>query len=369
MDLSTTVATTVAESARRTRLPGPDVVRAVALIGVVIMNYHGYLIIAGDGDRGAGVAADVFDPWTGPLATRFAATFVLTAGVGVTLLTGSATTSAAIKARRWTLARRGLVLFVAGWVIDEHWRGTILPYYGALFMLSSLLFRLRSAFLLAIGAVAAVAAALVAWWSLEARLDGRDTAWLLGADRWTPQGLFFDTFVNGTHPLLPWLAFFCAGMVLGRGLRTGWWRPACFGIGLTLFGLATMVSDSLRTGERAVVLASNDPFDRGLLYVASALGTALIAFAGISWLADRFVGSWPVEALRHAGAMTLSLYLLHIVVFIAAVGWFDLVEPAGLDAALTFAGGFWVVAMAAAWWYHRRFGIGPAEYVYRWLGG
>ena len=33
------------------RLPGPDVVRAVALIGVVVMNFHGYLILRG-GERG-----------------------------------------------------------------------------------------------------------------------------------------------------------------------------------------------------------------------------------------------------------------------------------------------------------------------------
>ena len=31
------------------RLPGPDVVRAVALIGVVVMNYHGYLMFRGEG--------------------------------------------------------------------------------------------------------------------------------------------------------------------------------------------------------------------------------------------------------------------------------------------------------------------------------
>ena len=32
---------------RHRRLPGPDVVRAVALIGVVVMNFHGYLILRG----------------------------------------------------------------------------------------------------------------------------------------------------------------------------------------------------------------------------------------------------------------------------------------------------------------------------------
>ena len=83
MALNTSTLTSTSAGSLR-RLPGPDVVRAIALIGVVVMNYHGYLIIKG-GERSGGWANDLFDPWTGPLSSRFAATFVLVAGVGVTL--------------------------------------------------------------------------------------------------------------------------------------------------------------------------------------------------------------------------------------------------------------------------------------------
>jgi len=38
-------------TAGRTRLPGPDVVRAVALIGVVVMNYNGYLLLQQEDPR------------------------------------------------------------------------------------------------------------------------------------------------------------------------------------------------------------------------------------------------------------------------------------------------------------------------------
>lgn len=355
-------------SADRRRLPGPDVVRAVALIGVVVMNYHGYLVIAGarQGDRWWD---DLFDPWTGPLSTRFAATFVLTAGVGVTLLTRSATTTEAIRARRWTLLRRGLVLFLVGWWIDTHWRGSILPYYGALFMLAAVLFTLPSLVLVAIGVAAALAGAGLAWWRLDQTYDGQSTDWLFSVDRWTPRGLVFDTFVNGTHPLLPWLAFFCAGIVLGRTLRTDWWRPAAIGVGATLYGLATLIGGAIEPGQRWSKLASTHPFDRGLLYTMSALGTALVAFAVVSWLADRFPTSLGVEGLRHAGAMTLTLYLLHIVVFKLVVDQLGWVEPNGLGTALTFAAVFWLLAIVAGGWYHRRFGIGPTEWLYRKLGG
>lgn len=371
MDLTQTPATPTDEAtptADRRRLPGPDVVRAVALIGVVVMNYHGYLIHAG-APQGERWWDDLFNPWTGPLGTRFAATFVLTAGVGVTLLTSSARTREAIHSRRLTLLRRGLALFAVGWWIDTHWRGSILPYYGALFMVAAVLFTLPSLALVMIGLAAALAAGALQWWRLNQSFNGESTDWLFAADRWTPRGLVFDTFVNGTHPLLPWLAFFCAGIVLGRVLRTTWWRPAALAAGTTLYGMATMIGAAVPTGERWSKLGSTHPFDRGLLYTASAMGTALIAFAVVSWVADRFPTNRLVDALRHAGAMTLTLYLLHIVVFKIVVDHLGWVEPNGLGTALTFAGIYWLIAIVAASWYHRRVGIGPAEWLYRKIGG
>ena len=171
-------------------------------------------------------------------------------------------------------------------------------------------------------------------------------------------------FVNGTHPLLPWLAFFCAGIVLGRLLATAWWRPAAIGGGFTLFTIANLVN-ATASGERARVLTSTDPFDRGIVYVMSALGTALIAFAVIGWLADRFTDAPLVDALRRAGQMSLTLYIAHALVFNLVVDWLDWIGPTGLDTALLFSAGFWIVGIASAVVWQRRFGRGPAEAIYR----
>ncbi len=79
MDLSAPT-TSFVDTAPSERLRGPDVVRAVALIGVVAMNFHGYLILrsfeAGTAAPRTGWLEELFDPWDGPLSTRFAATFV-----------------------------------------------------------------------------------------------------------------------------------------------------------------------------------------------------------------------------------------------------------------------------------------------------
>jgi uncharacterized membrane protein YeiB len=362
------------------RLPGPDVVRAVALIGVVVMNYHGYLMFRDEGSGVGDSALDrFFDPFEGPLSTRFASTFVLTAGVGVTLMTrrvvadrtaGVDGASRAVTEMRWRLVRRGMALYVLGQLLDVIWPGTIIVYYGAMFVLSSLLFTLASRWIVVIGLVAALVGWWISVWSFWRVEDGNSVSWLRSPASESIRRYVFDLTVNGTHPLLPWLLFFCAGIVLGRMLDKPDWRLWCGGLGLMLFGVATIVSAMAATPFTDLAL-SRHPFDRGAVYVASALGTSLIAFAGISWLADRATGpaAAVVEVLRQAGQMTLTLYIAHILIFNLVVDWLGWVEPGGLATALTFALLFWVVAIVLGAMWHRRYGRGPAERVYRAIGG
>lgn len=365
MALNTSTRTSVAAGSAR-RLAGPDVVRAVAMIGVVVMNYRGYLILRG-GDRGAGWAADLFDPWEGPLSTRFAATFVLVAGVGVTLLTRRARSRPdRTTEMRWRLVRRGALLYVAGLFLDEIWRGTIIPYYGAMFVIAAALFTLGSRSILGIGAAAVGAGALIRMWVFWQIEDGADPSWLTAPPDGSLRGYLFDVFVNGTHPLLPWLGFFCCGIVLGRALSRPWWRAAALAVGGALTVAASLVSTFAASPFERVVLATT-PNSRGAVYVASALGTALVAYASFDWLAERFPA--PTEPFRRAGQLALSLYLAHILVFNFVVDWMGWVRPAGLATALMFALAFWVVGIVLATWWHRRLGRGPAERVYRAIGG
>lgn len=358
--------TTPAESSER--LPGPDVVRACALIGVVVMNYHGYLIIRG-GDRGGGWVADLFDPWTGPLSSRFAATFVLMAGVGVTLLTRRVASDGRaddILEMRWRLVRRGLVLYLLGQLLDVIWAGTIILYYGAMFVLAAVLFTLATRWLVLVGVGAALAGWAINTWALQRRTDGESVLWLTNPGNDSIRRYIFDLAVNGTHPLLPWLAFFCAGIILGRFLGADLLYQTVAGAGLALFALASLIEGLASSTFQSVVL-STDPLDRGIVYVASALGSALVAFGVIGWLVER-LGS-IVEPLRRAGQMTLTIYIAHILVFNLVVDWLGWVEPAGVGTALVFAVAFWAVAIAGAAAWHRRFGRGPAERIYRHLGG
>ena len=75
------------------------------------------------------------------------------------------------------------------------------------------------------------------------------------------------------------------------------------------------------------------------------------------------------DPVRRAGQMTLTLYVAHVIVFNLVVDWLGLIRPDGLRTALTFALAFWIVAIVAGATWHRRFGRGPTERVYRALGG
>ena len=346
------------------RKPGPDVVRALAMLGVLMMNYHGYLIIRG-AQRDGGTLYDLFDPWTGPLSTRFAATFVLTAGVGVTLMTNSSVGDAERTLEmRWRLVRRGLLLYGVGLLFDFVWAGTILPYYGAMFVLAAALFTLRSRWIALIGVASALAGWALRWWMYERALDDHSTAWLTNPGARSPRGLLFDVFVNGTHPLLPWLAFFCAGIILGRLLDTEWWQPVVAGLGFALYAIGTLADSSADT-DRLLVVLSDDPFNRGLAYTASALGTALIAFVTISWLAERYRTTRLVEILQRAGQMSLTIYIGHALAFNLFVDSLDIIEPGGIGTAMTCTILFWLVATSLAVWYQQHYGRGPAERLYR----
>lgn len=358
---------TIAPASRR--LIEVDVVRALALIGVCVMNYHGYLI--GDGAKypPTNFAERVFDPWEGPLSTRFAATFVTLAGIGITLLTRRSRASgdrAAISAHRWVLIRRGVLLYAFGYFLDWVWPGTILFFYGAFFVVGASLFTLRTRWLVVIGVGAAAAAAALQWWRVDRTARGDSVSWLFNGSAGiteSPRDLLFDTLVRGTHPLLPWLVFLCMGMVLGRILPFTAERRVHLGAaGAVFLGVGYLAKDLLR---RHPTLESTAPFDRGVLYTLTTVGSTLLAVTLIGWLAERTAENAVTQAIAAAGRTTLTLYVGHVLVFNLLVHWLDWVQPGALGTALVFAGVFWVCAVLAAALWTKRFGIGPLEWVYR----
>ena len=362
------------------RIESLDVARAIALFGVVAMNFHAYL----NGAQSMyptqpSVWDRLFNPLTGPLTTRFAATFVLIAGIGVSLFTQRARVSynhADIQHARIVLLRRGTLLYVLGYFVQWIWPGTILFYYGAYFIIAAAVFAWSSRQLIGLCAISIVAAAGLSWWRASQLIEGNNTRWLSPSPN-TPRNLLIRTFLDYTHPVFPWIAFFIAGILLGRHIHhlSKIRLPLMFIAVLTM--LAThfanfLFSPSIQLSDRDSIVAkllSTQPLDRGILFSLGTLATAVVALCLISLVVERAPHLALTQLLVRAGRMTLSVYLLHVIIFNLVVHQLHWVGATGLDTALVLSMSFYVVALFLASGWNKRFGLGPAERVYRAFGG
>ncbi|MFZ9442627.1 MAG: DUF418 domain-containing protein [Ilumatobacteraceae bacterium] len=356
------------------RRVAPDVTRAVALIGVVTMNYHGTM---NDVRVPHGFWEHLFHPYTGVLSTRFAATFVLMAGIGVALMASNTPTQsipgeAGIRSR---LARRGVLLYAAGLALNHAWAGTILFYYGAYLCIAAIIVHLASKHLVLIAGAAIVGGAALRSWLVSRPSAASPIEWLNPREVDSIADLFGRTFTGYTHPILPWIAFFIAGILIGRHLdrfERASGRIAVFTATCTvILYIAIDALERFQSPDRAWVggLLSTEPFDRGLGYSLTTLAIAVTAFAVITTIVRSSSMNAVLDHLRRAGQMTLSLYLGHVVVYYVLFRWWTLVEPHGLHTAIIVSTGYWVVGVGVASLWTRRFGKGPAERVYRAVGG
>lgn len=363
----------------RSRYAFADVARAVALWGIVVMNYHAYLNGTSSIDSiNPSVWEEMFHPRTGFLTTRFAALFVVVAGISVALMTQDHSADKT-SAKRLVILRRGVLLMFIGGIFEWIWPGTILFYYGAYFLLGVALIRARTWVIATCAVSSAIAATAIQTWRVGQEFDGHYTDWLDPSFIDSPRELVLRTFVGYTHPVFPWFAFFCVGLLVGRLLpriikyRRTIVASALAAIVITYVAreLVYRVTEELtRTNAVWRTIASTDPFDRGLLYTVSALSIALIVVMSLhTWCDSNRSQSPVISALQKIGQFTFTIYVGHALFFNLVVHRLDLVRATGLDTALTLSAVFLALAVVIALWWTHVIGQGPVERCYRWLTG
>lgn len=302
------------------RLVGLDVARCLALLGMVATHIVDERTSAGELTVGQWLAGG-----------RSSALFAVLAGVSLALMTRTdrgPRNLAAIAVRALLIAALGL--WLGG--LDSG-LAVILTYYGLLFLLGLPFVFLRAR---TVGTLCAcwVLAAPVLSHVLRPHLAERGFASptfdQLAAD---PGQLLSELLLTGYYPVLPWLAYLLAGLALGRAdLRD----PHLLGLlalgGLGVATVATQVSrvlvDPVVASENAAGMHGTTPAGGGwswLLVVAphsatpfdlaQTIGSALFVI-GACLLLERVLPRPGVVALAvvfGAGAMTLSLYSLHVV--------------------------------------------------------
>jgi hypothetical protein len=301
------------------RLVGLDVARCLALLGMVAT----HLLDERTPDGGL-----TFGQWLA--GGRSSALFAVLAGVSLALMTRTSRGPRDLAA----IAARALLIAVLGLWLGGLGSGlaVILTYYGVLFLLG-LPFVFLRARALAILCVVWVLAAPALSHAVRPHLPERGFASPAFDQLADPGQLLSELLLTGYYPALPWLAYLLAGLALGRAnLRD----PHLLGIlavgGLGVAVVATQVSRALvdpalarehATGMHGTTPPDGDwswllmvaphsatPFD-----LAQTIGCALSVIGGCLLL-ERVLPRPGVVALAvafGAGAMTLTLYSLHVV--------------------------------------------------------
>ncbi len=356
---------------------GLDLARFLAFFGMVLVNFK---VAAG---AVAGPQTLSFLDWFHQgLEGRAAALFVLLAGVGVGL--GFASRSAVDPAKaRWSMIKRGLVLFGFGMVNLIIFDADILHFYGLYFLFAAFLLPLSRRGLLVL------AFALILAFPITALFVDYDAGWqwetLSYSDFWTIAGFVRHSFFNGWHPVLPWLAFLLMGMAVAKlDLTQPMTRLRIGGAGLVLMlaswffasagsDLAQMpdIAADKELVEALPILFSLTPIPPAPLYMLSATGPSLFVLALCLWIGQRASSAGWLKPLLVTGQQALTLYIAHIILgmgVMEALGWIavDSATPAAsLETVTFYAAGFTLLSMVYATIWHGKVGAGPLELLLR----
>ena len=190
------------------RIIGIDVARALAVIGMIVVNFK--IVIGENGLSWVKSFVGIFDG-------KAAATFVVLAGVGLALMTNSAIKNndkSKLKIVRNRILKRALFLFIIGISYITIWPADILHFYG-IYMLIIILLLTSKERTIIISAISLIIVfpMLLPFWNYEI---GWNFETLEYQGFWTINGFIRNLFFNGFHPVIPWTSFMLFGYWFGK---------------------------------------------------------------------------------------------------------------------------------------------------------
>lgn len=287
------------------RVPGYDVARALAIGGMVLINFGVYLLGPPRGTPG-----EIVLRWLAHVpGGRASSLFVTLAGVGIARMAYGdvARAQRTLLLRAALLAALGAINLALGWWID------ILHFYACYLAIAAVFF-LRATPRALVGSAVGFGL-LGGLFALAFQEDLRAEV-----PRYSVEGVLRDALIDGIHPVLPWLAFLLFGMWLGRlNLRLVALRRRVLARALLVFAVTEVASLALsaltvRTGGagagRLLTLLHTD-WSPSPLYVLSASATATSVIALAHERVDRAPKHPITRVLGNAGQLSLTIYLVH----------------------------------------------------------
>lgn len=342
------------------RLEGLDLARAMALLGMVLVNFRIAMGVLTGGPDWLKAMLDA-------LEGRSAASFVVLAGIGLGLSTPKLSWPTAMQ----HTAKRALFLLILGLLNYLVFPADIIHYYAVYFLLGACCLRLPSLWLLSlIPLLAAGFVILLFHFNYDQGWQWHSFSY---PEFWTLNGFVRNLLFNGWHPVVPWLGFLLYGLWLSRQALANasvqrWLLAGGVGAMVLARGLSLWLLTLFPQPELAPLLATG-PIPPAPLYLLFGMGAASTLIALCLWLgrAQPTARWWRVWL--PVGRQTLTLYIAHIMLgmgVLEGLGWLQGQDlPEVVLAATLFA----LTALLFANLWSLRFARGPLEGVMRRLCG
>ena len=353
------------------RIHGLDLARSLAIIGMIQVNFQ--LVL---GQQGS--------PWleifTSFLTGKASATFVVLAGAGLSVMTRTAQGNPKEwKKARLLLIKRSLFLFVAGLSYLWIWPADILHFYGVYILLSLSFLRLKPRVsLVAATFIILLYPVLLGFFDYS---QAWDFAKLEYRDFWSLRGFVRNLFLNGFHPVIPWISFLLVGIWFGRQrLNNRVFIKFCLVINavgfiliqlLSLAVIRAMLSLDVMDAETSQLLFGTASMPPLPMYMLNGITFALALISACILVSQKLRDNPVIAALSKTGRMALTFYVLHVILgmgLIEALGPHNLGKYT-LEFSTTYALIFSLFCILFAVVWLRYFRIGPLEWMMRKLTG
>lgn len=352
------------------RVTGFDLARALAIFGMVIVNFK----IA----MNAVAGSQLLVSFAGLFEGRASALFVILAGVGVTFLTNEAresSNSSLVFNNRLSLIKRGLLLIAIGLVYTPIWEADILHFYGFYFLIAAAIFTVNNKVLISISAIIMlIFPVLMLFLNYE---QNWNWATLTYENFWSFDGMIRHVVFNGFHPVFPWAAFLIFGMWLGRqDLSQSLMRKRLLAWSLitllvtecSFYLIRVTIGDGSAlemTSEEVTFLFSTSVIPPLPQYIISAGSSAVVVLIACLYFSDRFPKSNINKWLYKTGQLSLTLYVAHVIVGMGILESIGRLENQTINFSLLSALIFCVCGIVFSVVWLKFFKTGPLEWIFR----
>ncbi|MDO5981618.1 DUF418 domain-containing protein [Flavivirga spongiicola] len=351
------------------RIIGIDVARALAIIGMIIVNFK--MVLGHEGDSWMQSFSNIFDG-------KAAATFVVLAGIGLAFMTNSSIKNndeLKLKKSKKSILKRALFLFTVGLSYIYIWPADILHFYGIYMLLTLLFIKSRPKIILLFSVF------LIFIYPILMFFFNYDTNWNFTTytyqDFWTLKGFFRNLFYNGFHPVIPWASFMLIGLWFGKqDLNNDKFIKRSLWVSLSIFILVRLTSALsiyfLSEGNESIAnellqVLGTSPMPPLPVYMLSGSSIAIFIISICILISRKFNNNSIIIALTKTGQLALTFYVAHVIIGMGSMEIFSATELGmySLNFSIVYAFIFSLLCIifAVIWTKYKK--LGPLEWVMR----